>query len=139
MDKKTDLAIELNELRQAAEITIPLMATSYAQSTIALGRSDSWDEAPFKRGKDPAIQSLAATPELGPVYPKWVALRDGIQNLLADTEERLESIAAALSIAVKEYAATDKDTGSEVEKLRKAGNKALPDPPKSVPDPVRPS
>lgn len=118
MDSGAELATDLQKLWLCATQDIPEIASRWSGANQELA-AHSADQGAFNRqtsfnagGHDVSMTSV------GRVYPYFDALRDDIQNIMAESTTNAYDAADALITIANNYAANDTEAGNELKRIQ---------------------
>ena len=118
MDSGSRLGVSLYGLWVCATSDLPAMAARTAGANKALSATAN-DSGQFSRtvriaGYQPGRHDLAGA-ATGRVYPYYDAVRDDLQNILAETTNNLYDCAQALLEIMRAYEASDTDAAAKLQ------------------------
>jgi hypothetical protein len=137
------VAAELYDLWVAGKISMPQVAAVYAQGSRDLHTTRWRETEAFEQPRleiDLYPPNIEVVQNLGPVYPQWSALRNTLQNILANTATSLTDAGAALCMIAQTYADGDTETSTALRSLidERLADPGLDQPPGTIPEIKRP-
>jgi hypothetical protein len=108
-----DLGVDLYHLWLAGTDNLPSVAGEYVVARNEVASTEVGLIGAFRRS-----ERFGGGP-YGPAHAPFVALRDDLRRILADTAENLELTGEALRLAASGYAQTDSAAAAELERLRR--------------------
>ena len=107
----TAFGVDLYVLYKSGKVHLPVVAQEFAEACNLLTWSSTRENQAFSGSEYFGVD----------IFQKWTALRDALQNVLADASDGLLLTGEALCVAANEYARADSGAAAELSRLMYEG------------------